>query len=628
MKTNIVRTLGLSAIFLFIFLIVIQLYTNILWIFNVSIMKYNIVIEFVISILIFLLINYLFNKNVEKEKQKRKELKKEEEIKGKTNNNIKEYLIQSIASILIGAIVFTVAVYLVGKIYDTTADGNSYHKLAVGSMKNGWNPMYESSKDFTKEDGNALTVLDDNVNYMWADHYAMGTEIIGANIYAFTDNIESGKAFTLVMMFIGFGITLDYLILKRKWIDKKFGIIKGVLVSALLVINPITLVQMGTYYVDSTLAISLFIIILELININSKDIKENNEKNKEKNKIESYLILAISIMMCSNAKFTGLGYAAVFCAAFYIYMIIDKIRMYKKGILEKKELSKNIIGNTVYYIIVVIITICIIGSTSYLKNIITKGHPFYPLYGEGHVENMVNKEIPESLASKPNIVQFFISIFSKCENVSPSYSDVLNEPDLKVPFTMTKEEINNFNIPDIRIGGFGPLYSGIFIITAIISILKIIDYIKNRKYKNLTIYLIIIGVSTLLLTLLDGSYWARYIPYVYMITIINLAYLFEKDKKVYNIIGIILTILLAINSGLVLKTSLTNYIGNSRYVKRNLIEFEEYAKEKEEVPIALNLSAYQGVQYNLDDLGINVKIVNQEELEKSREPKDGLLFKY
>ena len=603
MKKNIVRTLGLSAIFLFIFLIVIQ---------------------FGISILIFLLINYLFNKNVEKEKQKRKELKKEEEIKGKTNNNIKEYLIQSIASILIGAIVFTVAVYLVGKIYDTTADGNSYHKLAVGSMKNGWNPMYESSKDFTKEDGNALTVLDDNVNYMWADHYAMGTEIIGANIYAFTDNIESGKAFTLVMMFIGFGITLDYLILKRKWIDKKFGIIKGVLVSALLVINPITLVQMGTYYVDSTLAISLFIIILELININSKDIKENNIKNK----IESYLILAISIMMCSNAKFTGLGYAAVFCAAFYIYMIIDKIRMYKKGILEKKELSKNIIGNTVYYIIVVIITICIIGSTSYLKNIITKGHPFYPLYGEGHVENMVNKEIPESLASKPNIVQFFISIFSKCENVSPSYSDVLNEPDLKVPFTMTKEEINNFNIPDIRIGGFGPLYSGIFIITAIISILMIIDYIKNRKYKNLTIYLIIIGVSTLLLTLLDGSYWARYIPYVYMITIINLAYLFEKDKKVYNIIGIILTILLAINSGLVLKTSLTNYIGNSRYVKRNLIEFEEYAKEKEEVPIALNLSAYQGVQYNLDDLGINVKIVNQEELEKSREPKDGLLFKY
>lgn len=620
MKKNIVRTLGLSAIFLFIFLIVIQVYTNILWIFNVPIMKYNIVIEFGISILIFLLINYLFNKNVKKEEQKRKELEKEVEIKEKTNINIKEYLIQSIAAILIGAIVFTISVYLVGKIYDTTADGNSYHKLAVGSMKNGWNPMYGSSKDFTKEDGNALTVLDDNVNYMWADHYAMGTEIIGANIYAFTDNIESGKAFTLVMMFIGFGITLDYLVLKRKWIDKKFGIIKAILVSGLLVINPITIVQMGTYYVDSTLAISLFIIILELINISND--------NKNENKKESYLILAISIMMCSNAKFTGLGYAAVFCAAFYIYMIINKIVMYKKGILKEKELSRFIIGSTIYYVIVVLFTICIIGSTSYLKNTITNGHPFYPLYGKGHVENMVNKEIPESLASKPNIVQFFVSIFSKCENVSPSYSDVLNEPDLKVPFTVTEEEINNFNIPDIRIGGFGPLYSGIFIITAIVSVLMIIDYIKNKKYKNLTIYLIILGVSTLLLTFLDGSYWARYVPYVYMITIINLAYLFEKDKKISNIIGIILTILLVINSGLVLKTTFTNYIGNTRYVKRNLIEFEEYAKDKEEVPIVLNLSAYQGVQYNLDDLGINVKLVNEENLDNSREPKDGLLFKY
>ena len=617
MKKDIVRTIGLSAIFLFIFLIVIQVYTNILWLFNIQIMKYNIVIQFGISILIFLLTNYLFsifNKNI----------KIENNIEKNSNNkkiDLKKYLIESLLAILIGASIFTISVYCVGKIYDTTADGNSYHKLAVGSMKNGWNPMYESSKDFTKEDGNALTVLEDNVNYMWADHYAMGTEIIGANIYAFTDNIESGKAFTIVMMFIGFGITLEYLVLKRRWGDKKFGIVKAIFVSALLVVNPITLVQIGTYYVDSTLAISLFIILLELI-----DISKINIESEKQNKIESYFILAIAIMMCSNAKFTGLGYAAVFCASFYIYMIINKILMSKKGLLKEKELSRYIIGNTIYYIIVVIFTICIIGSTSYLKNTIQNGHPFYPLYGKGHVENMVNKEIPESLSSKPNIIQFFISVFSKCENVSPSYSDILNEPDLKIPFTTTEEEINNFTIPDIRIGGFGPLYSGIFIITVIVSIIIVIDFIKNKKYKSLITYSIILGISVILLTFLDGSYWARYIPYVYMITIINLAYLFEKDKKLPNIIGIILTIFLLLNSILVLKVSMEGYIGNSRYVKKNLIEFEEYAKDKGEVPILLNLSAYQGVQYNLDDLGINVKIVD--DLDDKKEPKDGLLFKY
>ena len=48
-----------------------------------------------------------------------------------------------LVSILLGTIVFSVSVYCLGKIYDTTQDGNTYHKLAVGSMKNGWIPLRE-----------------------------------------------------------------------------------------------------------------------------------------------------------------------------------------------------------------------------------------------------------------------------------------------------------------------------------------------------------------------------------------------------------------------------------------------------------------------------------------------------
>ncbi len=582
MKKNIIKTIGMSAIFLFMFIIIIQLYTNILFLINISITKWHLPIEFGITILIFGGIYFLLAK--------------------KKNESIKKVIIQIIASICIGALVFTIAVFGVGKIYDVTADGNTYHKLGVGSMKNGWNPLYESSKDFTQEDGNALTVSENNINYLWADHYAIGTETIGANIYAFTNNIESGKAFTLVMMFIGFGIVLEYLAIQREWISKKFGIIKALVISILLVVNPITVVQIGTYYVDAALSISLFLIITELIAINTK----------KDDLFENYLILAMAIGMCSNAKFTGLGYAGVFCAAFYIY-----------GVIKNRKDKKYIVRNTIFYIITVIITVCVLGGTSYLKNIIKNGHPFYPLYGEGHVDNMVNQEIPKSLAEKPNIVQFFISIFSKGENVSPAYSDVLNEPDLKVPFTIAEGEIENYSIPDIRVGGFGPLYSGIFIITIGIIVAICIDYIRNKKYNSLITYGIVIGVSAILLIALDGSYWARYIPYVYLISIMNLAYLLEKNGKVSNIIGIIFALIMFVNSGLILYTSAKSYIGNSRYVKNNLIQFEEYSKDMESVPIKLNLDAYQGVQYNLDDLGINVILDNN--LTSQR---DGFLFKY
>ena len=584
MKKDVIRTIGLSAIFLFIFLIMIQLFTNILWIAKISITPWHLPIELIISILVFGIIYIMLNK--------------------KNNISMKKTIIQEIIAVVIGIIVFSLSVFVASNIYDVTSDGNTYHKLGVGSMKNGWNPMYESSKDFTIEDGNVLNVNENNINYLWADHYAMGTETIGANIYAFTNNIESGKAFTLVMMFIGFGITLQYLVLERKWINQRLGILKALFISCLLVINPITLTQYGTYYVDSTLAISLFLIILELIAINSRveDLKEN------------YLILALSIGMCSNAKFTGLGYAAVFCAVFYIY-----------GVVKNRKNSKYIINNTIFYIITVIITIGVLGSTSYLKNMVQHKNPFYPLYGEGHVDNMVNQEIPKSLAEKPNIVQFFISIFSKGENVSPSYSNTneIVEPELKIPFTTSKEEIKNYTIPDIRIGGFGPIYSGIFILTCISGIIMIVHFIKNKQYNKLIIYSLIIGVSAILLIALDGSYWARYIPYVYLISIINLAFLFESEKKGYLCLGIITMILLIINLGLVFLVSTKSYLSNSNYVKNRLNEFIEYSKDKEEVPIRLNLDAYQGIQYNLDDLGIKVILDNS--LTSQR---DGFLFKY
>ncbi len=56
----------------------------------------------------------------------------------------------NIIAIVLGMLLFVGTTFIEGKIYDFTADGNTYHKLAIGSMKNGWNPAYEDSKDFKK----------------------------------------------------------------------------------------------------------------------------------------------------------------------------------------------------------------------------------------------------------------------------------------------------------------------------------------------------------------------------------------------------------------------------------------------------------------------------------------------
>ena len=86
MKKNIIKTIGMSSIFLFMFIIIIQLYTNILFLVNISITKWHLPIEFGITILIFGGIYFLIAK--------------------KKNESIKNVLIQIIASICIGALVF------------------------------------------------------------------------------------------------------------------------------------------------------------------------------------------------------------------------------------------------------------------------------------------------------------------------------------------------------------------------------------------------------------------------------------------------------------------------------------------------------------------------------------------
>lgn len=67
-----------------------------------------------------------------------------------------------------------------------------------------------------KENGNVFDTSEDNINTLWIDHYAKGTEIYAAVIYAFTGNIETGKGYTVLLMYVAFGILFSYLYKDKK----------------------------------------------------------------------------------------------------------------------------------------------------------------------------------------------------------------------------------------------------------------------------------------------------------------------------------------------------------------------------------------------------------------------------
>lgn len=577
MATKVIEQLKKSSIFLMLFLVIIQVFTALLWFINIPITKLHLPIEFLICCMIFITYNLLKNKK----------------------SNKKEIITKSVVSIIIAGIVFTFSVICATYFYDSTPDGNTYHKVAVGSMKNGWIPNYGSTKDFTEENGNVVTLKDGNRNYLWADHYANGTEIIGANIYKLTNRIEAGKAFNMVMIYIGFGILLSILVE-----ETKLGTLKSVFIAVILTVNPITINQMWTFYVDTTLLIGLFITLAELISITKK------------RRFEKFFILFMALILCIESKFTGAAYAAIFCFAFFVYWLISDF---------KNKNWKNIRFYTMFYIILIITSVLIIGFATYFMNFIKYKSFFYPLYGVNHVENMVNEEIPVSLAEKPNFIQFLISVFAKGENISAAYLEQVNEPKIKIPLTFDTEELENYTIPDIRAGGFGPLFSAGYILGSLMGLAVIIKFIKEKRIKESIPFLIITAISYLLLIMLNGGYWARYVPYIYFVQILNLVFFIEefKIKKGEVLVWLVIAIF-TVNSWLVFNVSVRSDIRDTRETRKLMTQFCDYAQNNKNVEITLDFETFLGVQYNLDDIGIRVKI-SEENTKKERR---GFLFTY
>lgn len=574
-KTMITEVIKKSAMFLLVEIIAILLMTTILFFINVTVTGWHLPIITIIAIGLTLL---FYRKD-----------------------NIKI----NIVAILLGFIIFTGVTFVEGKIYDTTADGNTYHKLAIGALKNGWNPNYEDSQDFDIEDGNPFDISEDNINTLWIDHYAKGTEIFASVIYAFTGNIESGKGYTILLMYIAFGILFSYL-----YQNKKLSLIASLAISILLPFNAITVVQVFNYYVDGALMISILLILFACI-IESMGEKENQKEN--------LFVLASGILLCINIKFTGLAFAGIFCLAFYIYWMIKAARQ------GKEELVKQLKTYTIFYTVIVIVSIGIVGYSSYMRNMIDHGNPLYPLYGEGHVDNMVVQEQPSSFADKNHLEIFLISMFSKGVNVSPTYSSENVQPTLKIPFTTSVEEIKNYSIPDIRMSGFGPLFSGIFILSVIGTIYIIIRLVKEKNWNLLIPYGIILGITAILILALDGGYWARYIPYVYAVPIIVLTYLlWDKHRKLHYVLGMLLAVIMFINVALVTCATLKSARDNDAYVGQRINEFVQYCHDHEIVNIQLNHSGVQGALYNIDDRNVT----NYEIKETIEGKNEGYFFKY
>ena len=492
--------------------------------------------------------------------------------------------------------VFVIAIYLFillalpfvyNKTYDLTVDGNSYHKTAIAFIKNGWNPIYETSREFQANNDKVVNIEKDRKLDLWIEHYPKATWVIAAVIYNMTGNIESGKCIILILSIMLFIITFNIL---RKILDKKWSYI----ISSLVVLNPIVLAQFFTYYVDGIMGILFLIEILLLFLVDPK----------EKTNILLWICLTSICVIFTNIKYTGLLCSGVIAATFYFYWLIK----YRKD----KDFIKVFKRVTINFIIVFVIAIFFVGSNSYVKNTIEHHNPLYPIIGKDKVDIITTMQ-PKSFGNKNMAEKFVISLFSKTENVGYG----AKEPTLKLPIKVYRSEIGELYAPDVRIAGFGPLFALIIIVTMPIFIYSAIKIIRKEKKLAHYIYLPIIAV--LVSSILVGeNWWARYVPQLYLFpvgAVLMLVYIRKYNlSKMNKIISALAVLLIAVN------VSMYGYIN-----LKEIESFHEITNDIKEMRNTKNLKLkltgspdLYGYLYTLNDNGVKYTIKNNIAAENMR----------
>ena len=488
------------------------------------------------------------------------------------NLSKKELIIYSIVVIFL--IIFSLI--FCGSIFNYDYDGNNYHKVAVGLLKNGWNPILESGKTFSARYFNSSVAP---ISGIVIDHYGKTTWLFASVMYFITDNIDCGKSYQLLGCISLFCISFSFFLSRKR----KTGI--SIFLAFLLTFNPVTLSQLLSYYVDGYLFSLLYILLIALFQLADNTITEK--------KIPWVMIFS-SMLLLSNVKFTGLLYGGIVCILVYGGIVIYST------FINKQYISQNLLLKYFFaFVILAVLCVCWIGYPTYITNFIDHGSFTYPLTGEGKID-IITGQAPSGFVNKSNLYKLFYCIFGQMGNIL--YDNAVSLPKLKIPFTIGKAELFIPSV-DTRIAGYGFFFSGLLIISLIGIVLYIITKNNRKDHK------ILIAISLFLILLFSiavpNVWWARFNPFLWLIILIYL-YIYEPDscikKKLYYVFNTLILINTLYFSLCPIQYMYRSYFKESEHINNTKIKTDLFKGN------------YPGVLFNLEDKGIEYEVV--ESLEK------------
>jgi hypothetical protein len=394
-------------------------------------------------------------------------------------------------------------------------------------MANGWNPFKQTLPDDTINNGS-----------LWYNHYAKGLETFQSSIYILTGKIESAKAALLFIATGSFFLSVYFI-----YSLKIFSKLKAAFVSGLLVGSPWVVAQLLSFCNDGLMSGILIYALITCCLI----FREYDKR--------LLILLSAVVITTINVKFTGILYITCFTGMLLIVLLFRK-----RAALRPVLMTAVISGAA---------GILLIGFNPYVTNFVNKGHPFWPLMGKDKVDIMT-MEYPTSWQHMNRFHKLYLALFTHTDDMN-----LLQKPDqevvLKIPFTFNKTDVHNSVNPVVLMAGFGPLFSGILILSLILLIWTLIKpYPSEKRFYLLLVLLTLTGT----ILMMEEAWDFRYVPQFWFIPIvIALASEYSPVKRIRYLRNTIY-LLIAVNLSFSTLSIPWNYV-QTRKIKTQLKEMKE-----------------------------------------------------
>jgi hypothetical protein len=458
---------------------------------------------------------------------------------------------------IVGQLVFLIAFFLfvdscliAGKFYDLSYDGQSYHQDIIDHLAIGWNPFYQH---LTPNDLPTAGIL---------NYYPKTAEVYETSLYKLTNQIEYSKTFNIVLAYVAFILILALLLS-----IKRINNIVAVVVSFLTLLDPVSLTQAFSFYIDG----QVYQLLLCLIAISGLIYYEK----------KSFLLIPLFclISLLISIKVTAFAYAIVFIGILFLFgWYSEKIHFSTRIFLVAASSA--------------ILAFLFIGFNPFITNTFYYGHPLYPAMGKRSLD-YVQINGPENFYNKPSIYLLFYSIFSE--------SDFLKGDGkfahLKVPLTVTPREIEAFTSTDPIEGGFGPFFSGAIILT-----LMILIYASIYKRNNFTKLCVLFSVIVLATCLLNAaSFYAMFIPQLWMIPCLAVLLGFSLRSYFTNLLAALLCMIILINTAFIIQVNWGYNIQNSEMLRQELNHLSVASQRQ---PLIVNFGLFTSNSVRFREAGI------------------------